>query len=299
MKKILITLLSLVLALAFVGCTNTAATTTTTTTVAETTTAAAQESSDYYYGILSPGGITEDEWSALYAGFATKAGITVWDDGTKVEDCKAIFYDDMNSALLALNRGDIREIDVTKSVAQYIAAVNPEFAAEDFYMPAYNALSMAVKSDNTELLEKLNAAITALKEDGTLAALEAEYTADLSKLPEVKDIPTIDGAETIRVVLTGDIAPFDYVTPDGKAAGYNVALLSAISEKANLNIELVYTNSASRYLQLTSGKADVVFWAFGTSYSDSAEFDYSADLPNGVAITEHYTEQPIWCVAKK
>jgi len=285
MKKTLITLLALLLALAFAGCSNTAATTT--TTAVETTAAAQEEEKEiFYYGEISYGASDEE---ALYnLSMEVYGDVEVTADTTNSQYHFKL-YDDMNSALLALQKGDIVGLFLARNVAEYIAAQNPDqFAADEYTTDSTLAFAMALKSDNTALKDELNAAIAALEKDGTLEALEKEYLSDLSVLPEAKDIPTIDGAETIRVVVTGDMPPFDYVTADGKAAGYNVALLTAISEKINKNIELVYANAGSRYIQLTSGKADVVFWARGEKYSETAEFDFANDLPEGMAVTDSY-----------
>jgi len=272
--------LALALALSFTACTNTAAT---------TTTAAAQEEKKYAFGGLSYGGKAAEEIKA-YCNMVY--GSTVLNGGTTMEQWDVVVYDDLNSAVLGLERGDIDTLSLIEPTSKYVVAHSADTMEIQYY--GYDtevALSMAMLDSNTKLLEKLNTAIAALKEDGTLDNLEKEYLSDLTKLPEAKEIPTIEGAETIRVVITGDLPPFDYVTADGKAAGYNIALLSAIAEKTRLNIELVYANAGSRYVQLTSGKADVVFWTRGTTNSESAEFDFSNDLPQGMVVTEAYTFQ--------
>jgi len=280
MKKIIITLLSLVLALAFVGCTNTAATT--------TTAAAAQGDKTRYTGQLSFGLATEESlWEDAKEQYGENH---IFANGLGVGPFK--LFEDMSSALLALQRGDIICIATNQSTAEYVAAQEPDkYEAVDYGSANHLAFAMVLKEDNQALLDKLNSAIAALKEEGALEALEKEYLTDLTKLPEVREIPTVEGAETVRVVVTGDQPPFDYVTADGKAAGYNVALLTAISQKANLNIELVYANAGSRYVQLTSGKADVVFWARGETKAESAEFSFADDLPQGMTVTEAYLIQ--------
>jgi len=289
MKKTLIALLTLLLALAYTACTgNTAA----------TTTAANQETEEqeyYYYGILASGSMTETEYTEYYHKRFQEMGLKTWSDGTSFTNEKAVFYDDMNSALLGLQRMDVGEVDLPQSVCEYAAAMYPDrYVAEDYGDTEENALSMAVMEENAALLEKLNAAISSLQEDGTLAALEAEYLSDLTKIHAPEELPKTADGETVRVLVTGDMAPFDYVTADGKAAGFNIAFLKAIAEKTNLNFELTYANAGSRFINLTSGKVDVVFWVCGSRYSDTAEFDFTIDMPEGVAATVPYTVQKCW-----
>lgn len=62
--------------------------------------------------------------------------------------------------------------------------------------------------------------------------------------------PVIAGAKTVRVVVTGDLPPLDYVSMDGQPAGYNVALLSELSKVMNVNFELVTADAASRAAML-------------------------------------------------
>ena len=47
-------------------------------------------------------------------------------------------------------------------------------------------------------------------------------------------------APTIKIAVTGDVPPIDYVAPDGKAAGFNVAILAEIGRKMKINIELMF-----------------------------------------------------------
>jgi len=294
MKKTIIALLALLLALAFTACTGKTAATTTAAKEGDaegTTTAAQQEEAEtYYYGELNYGGKTEDELDDYYTEIYGDA--YQWNNGTTAGQWKAVLYDDLTSGILGLERGDVNALFLLEPVAKYIVACNEEILETyDTGDPAVTALAMATLDTNTELLEKLNKAMAELEAEGKLEELVNAYLTDLTRPMKVTEMPVIEGAETIRVVVTGDLPPFDYVNAKGQAAGYNIALLSAISKKLGMNIELVYANAGSRFIQLTSGKADVIFWARGASFSESAEFDFSADVPEGIAVTTPYTTQ--------
>jgi hypothetical protein len=73
-------------------------------------------------------------------------------------------------------------------------------------------------------------------------------------------MPVIDGAETIKVAVTGALPPMDYVAADGTPAGFNTALLAEISQRIGKNIELVVVDSVGRAAALASGTVDAVFW---------------------------------------
>ena len=113
-----------------------------------------------------------------------------------------------------------------------------------------------------EVYDILNNAIKAMKEDGTLDSLiENELKAYINSDPVAKDLPHFDGAKTIKIGVTGDVPPMDFVAANGKAAGFNIALLTEIANRAQVNFELVQIETGARPMALSSGKVDAVFWA--------------------------------------
>ena len=70
-----------------------------------------------------------------------------------------------------------------------------------------------------------------------------------------------EGAETIRVAVTGSLPPMDYFAGDGTPAGFNTEIMAEIGRRTGKNIEFVSVDAGARLLALTSGTVDVVFWA--------------------------------------
>ena len=83
---------------------------------------------------------------------------------------------------------------------------------------------MMTMDTNKEVDDILNDAIVEMKADGTLDSLieKAYIESDLL----AKDLPHFDGARTIKIGVTGDLAPTDFVAANGKAAGSNIAVSS-------------------------------------------------------------------------
>ena len=79
---------------------------------------------------------------------------------------------------------------------------------------------------------------------------------------EIKAIalPHFDGAETVKIAVTGALPPMDYVAADGTPAGFNTAVLAEIGQRTGKNIELVVVDSLGRAAALASGAVDAVFW---------------------------------------
>ncbi|MBQ8137062.1 MAG: transporter substrate-binding domain-containing protein, partial [Clostridia bacterium] len=78
--------------------------------------------------------------------------------------------------------------------------------------------------------------------------------------PQAIELPRFDGAQTVKVAVTGSLPPMDYVAPDGTPAGFNTAVLADIGNRTGMNIELVQVDSVGRAMALSTGNVDVVFW---------------------------------------
>ena len=74
------------------------------------------------------------------------------------------------------------------------------------------------------------------------------------------ELPSFEGADTIKVAVTGSLPPMDYVGPDGAPAGFSTAVLAEIANRLGKNIEIVVVDSVGRAAALASGVVDAVFW---------------------------------------
>lgn len=208
--------------------------------------------------------------------------------GFQMKNYDPVFFDNFNSMLMALETGKISAISTYRCVANYIVANNPnmEIADKDT-LEFIDAFCFAVRAENKELLDATNKAVREMRDDGTLDKLIQEYISDFSKdkkIPAIK-IENIPGAETVKVAVTGDLPPLDYVDSEGKAAGFNTAVLSELGKRIGKNIELVQVESGSRASALTSGRADMSFWAI-VPVSEIIPKD--ADRPDGVELSAPY-----------
>jgi ABC-type amino acid transport substrate-binding protein len=114
---------------------------------------------------------------------------------------------------------------------------------------------------NTALRDEFNEALASITEDEMNQLIQDYITAAINDGTVTPvTMPVIDGAETIKVAVTGSLPPMDYVAADGSPAGFNTALLAEISKRINKNIELVVVDSVGRAAALASGTVDAVFW---------------------------------------
>jgi ABC-type amino acid transport substrate-binding protein len=125
-----------------------------------------------------------------------------------------------------------------------------------------NNFAFLMMEDNEALRDEFSSAIKDMKDDGTMDKLVKEQIDTLINGGEAKAIsmPEIEGADTIKVAVTGSLPPMDYVAADGTPAGFNTAVLAEISQRIGKNIELVVVDSIGRATALSSGTVDAVFW---------------------------------------
>ena len=178
---------------------------------------------------------------------------------------------------MALNAGDIDSIEIFQSVARYLCAANENLRmgvsySKDKTLNTFAALvqkgvngndfAFMMMESNADLRDEFNAAIADMKADGTLDRLVKEQIDDLIDGSEIApiELPKIDGAETIKVAVTGALPPMDYVAADGTPAGFNTAVLAEIGQRTGKNIEIVVVDSMGRAAALASGAVDAVFW---------------------------------------
>ena len=216
------------------------------------------------------------------------------------------YYDNMTSMLMALQAKDIYVMILADSVAEYTVAQNDSLmiAAErpgeglDQNTTSYQ---MMMKEEDADIHQRFNDAIVALKKEGVIDELIETHIkghTDGSN-PEPVDIPVIEGAETIKVAVTGDIPPIDFVAADGTPAGFNMALLAEVAKKINVNIEIVQVDTGARVAALTSGRADVLFWVNTNSCTVHGDFENGSDIPEGTIVTEPYFTEQICFVTFK
>lgn len=196
-----------------------------------------------------------------------------------------VTYNNLTAALLDLQNGKLDGLICEKSMAEYIAARNENI--EVMVYVDVTSFSMMTLEESAEVFDLLNSAIVAMKEDGTLDRLiENELRAYIESEPAAKELPKFDGAKTITVGVTGDLPPMDFVAASGEAAGFNIALLTEIANRAQVNFELIQIETGARAMALASDKVDAVFWTKGVTCDDCDEL-FAEDIP-GTIVTESY-----------
>ena len=170
------------------------------------------------------------------------------------------FYNSLMTMLMGLRSGKVDEIILPESTGRYVMNLNSNYQGENYTSMFTLRLSFGFLEGNEKLRDEFNAAISAMREDGTLAALEDEYVHNPAHKVKSHNPERFPGAETVTVAVTGDLPPLDMFAGDGKPAGYSTAILTEIGKRLHKNMRFMNTSAGGRSQALTSGRADVLFW---------------------------------------
>lgn len=251
----------------------------------EKTDPAANEQKSDKVGALMPIGLDEEGYKRWTESIAESEG----QPAGYVAPHTVIFYDNMNAMIMALQSKQIDRFATCSRVGNYIAAHNDALKVIDNNFKPILGYSIGMQEKDAAQIEEINSAIKAMKDDGTLTNLIKENITDVGNAePAATTMPVIDGAPTLKVAVTGDMPAMDFVTSDGKPAGFNVAFLGELSNRINKNIELVDIDAAARSSALTSGQVDALFWVIGVYDQEGNSLPYPLDNVKGFAVSIPY-----------
>ncbi|MBR1418156.1 MAG: transporter substrate-binding domain-containing protein [Synergistaceae bacterium] len=230
-------------------------------------------------GILSKLNSTEDEFAAVWKKtFAPNN-----------ENLEVIvrFYESLTAMQMALSAGEINQMVLPEAAANYLLSQTQEYEATlNLRAKGAYGLAFGFRADRQDLRDKFNAALSDMRGNWRLAALEGRYITAAGKADtEPVKFEKFDGADTLRVAVTGDLPPIDFIAADGTPAGFNTAVLAEIGNALGMNVELISVESGARTSALASGRVDVVFW-----YEVHTAAKIQADVPDGVILSEPYYE---------
>ncbi len=199
-----------------------------------------------------------------------------------------VFFNRGIDVQTALEAGKIDGYPTFQFVADYLLKRKNMIKAIPVDAKIEGGVIMVTRSEDSTLKAGLDKAITTLKDNGTLAALEAKWITNLpaGNEPSGNELQPIKDAKTIYVGVCGDYPPLDYIAADGKPAGYNVAIFSELSKLLKLNIVFVSIEPQARFAALSSKKIDLIFTHF-----QSVNTDYFEQFKNAgwVSTIPYYT----------
>lgn len=215
------------------------------------------------------------------------------DASVPVNKYAVTYYDNLTNLQMGLESGSVDEISLYKCVADYALAKNNKLELPHGNIKGLaDSFCFAVRKEDTALKADLDKAIDEMKSDGTLDKLINDYITNLDKkqAPPKIEMPVTEGAQTIKIGVTGDLPPLDFVNADGSPAGFNTAMLAEIAKRLGKNIEIIDIDSGARATALTSKQIDVIFWAV-VPVGDKVPSDI--DKPENVDMSKPYFKDDV------
>lgn len=178
--------------------------------------------------------------------------------GVKIK--KFVYVDSMAGGLSMLKSGRADFMMTSDITAKYLIQRNPSMSFVT--ITKNNSLAMLLRASDVALRDSISSALIKLKTSGKLDELHKKWIDELpvGKEPGMPAAEKTSFPETIRVGISGELPPFDYIAANGKPAGYNVAILAEVSKLIGKNIEIVSVNALATSIALASKKIDVFFW---------------------------------------
>ena len=232
-------------------------------------------------GFLSRLNVSEEEFAKI---LQDSRNMRDWHRNSSRHDVYNVkFYDSLTIMQMAMNRNEIDEIALPEVVVEYMLNNTHELDACCVARTGVSiGLALGFRKDNAALAQRFDKALQAMKDDWTLSKLHGDYINSKGKMPPVK-FSTFKGAETIRVAVTGDMPPIDYIDESGRPSGFNAAFLAELGRHMKANMKLVNTETGARTTALMSGRVDVVLW-----YETSDDGSWNCDAPKEVLLSKPY-----------
>ncbi len=225
------------------------------------------------------------------------------------ENIKIIYFDNLNAMQMGLESGSIGQMDLFKSVGKYLTDRNTKLTAKDIDNHPTDEFCFGLRQEEDSLKADLDKVIKDMKADGTLDKLTKQYITDLKpgEEPPAVKLPFQPGEVPLRIAVTGDLPPLDFVKADGTAAGFNTAILAEIGNRLHRSIEVVQVASGARGSALMSKKVDVVFWTLLPVSDNNPDkvgikglfMPRDADIPNGMILSDPYYKDELVHIVKK
>lgn len=159
-------------------------------------------------------------------------------------------------ALTALSNGKVDYVMTAYTTSLNAVRLNPSLAIVQNDVIRESS-AIAVSKEKPELLTQLNETLSALRSDGTLEKIVANWTTqDGEYTREAR--PVSDGKNgVLRVAVSADREPMCFVM-DGKYEGIDCELIERIAYQMGMTVEYQNMQFSSLVAALVSNKADVI-----------------------------------------
>ncbi len=160
-------------------------------------------------------------------------------------------------AVLSLKQGKVDCVIIDNEPAKAFIASNPDLKIleEPFAEEEY---AIAIKKGNTDLKDKINAALKQLKDNGTLQQIVNNYIGDSTKgtCPYVSPANVDRSNGTLKMATNAEFPPYEYME-GGKIVGIDAEMAQAIADILGMELVIENMDFDAILTAVETGKADI------------------------------------------
>ncbi len=185
----------------------------------------------------------------------TQLGTTGYILAGDIENANVEGYNKGTDAIQALKQAKVDAVIIDSEPAKEFVKKNSDLKILDdpFDEEEY---SIAVKKGNTELLTKIDDALTQLKADGTLDAIVSHWIGDAPDHVSYTADSSVTRNGTLVMATNAEFPPYESLD-GGNIVGIDVDMMRAVCDKIGMELAIENMEFDSIIAAVNSGKADV------------------------------------------
>lgn len=194
---------------------------------------------------------------------------------------EVLYFPATSDMLVALHTGKVDAISCNQAVAQLAISRNDDLTL--FPDNLYDAEQGAVFAKGSPLSEPWTAVIERMKDDGTADALWAKWTSgdESQKTVPSQDWPGSNG--TLRVAACATMEPCSYMNDDG-LVGYDIETLLVAAKELDVHLEFIPMEFAEILASVESKKADIGCGSIFVTEERQQAMDFAIEHANSMVV---------------
>lgn len=211
--------------------------------------------------------------------------------GDKAKDYLTV-YEKATDVIAALKLGKIQACVMDGGPAEQFYKDTPDILTILPEPMTTEQYAIAFKKGNSELREKVNAALAEIKAEGTLAAIFEKYEGDYSTF-KAADIDLNKGGKNgeLHMAMEVGFPPYDIKVADG-CIGIDTEMCAAIARKLDMELVITVMNFDALPAAVNTGKVDMICAGITVTEDRKQNMDFSDPYVDArqvaVVLTQNY-----------
>ncbi len=153
--------------------------------------------------------------------------------------------------------------------------------------------AICIAKENTELLDKVNAALDTLQENGTAQAIIDKYISDVPN--DLQFQQDVEGKEELHMATNAFFPPYEYYEND-TVVGIDPEMAAAIADELDMKLVIDDMDFDAILPAVTSGKADIGMAGMTVTPDREESVSFSKPYANGILSVIVTEDSPITTV---